>query len=181
MNELQPLPSSARYWYRFEDTIELGSCDGCNRTGPEDRLCLDCCVSEGMVIGACYGCNNDGPIWENCHWCLQGRYVSADYGVCECDWYGPVGAECTNCEDGVFMERTPSVVSSDGYDSAISQVIEVLWPIDDDFDSESESTADMMAINMESDRRLEEIARRNARLARISDGPVGGRTRSKTR
>jgi hypothetical protein len=103
MVELPPLPSTARFHFRFVDTIGFGSCDGCYRIGAVDHLCLHCCVSEGMTLGSCFVCSHDGPAWESCDWCRDGRFLPPGHGQCvECEYYGTVGEECHNCENGVF-------------------------------------------------------------------------------
>ena len=104
MDELPPLPATARYYFRFLDTIGFGSCDGCSRIGPRNHLCLHCCVSEGMVLGSCYVCHHGGPAWEACQWCVQGRCVLGGYGRCndeECEYYGPLGGTCLECGQGI--------------------------------------------------------------------------------
>jgi hypothetical protein len=108
MVDLPPLTETPRYYFRFVDSIGFGSCDGCYRIGPVNRLCLDCCVSEGMTLGACFVCHHGGPAWEGCHWCERGRYLAPGYGQCrECDWHGPGGEDCHNCDDGVFAPIPP--------------------------------------------------------------------------
>ena len=164
---------ATRFWFRNTDSVGLGCCDGCNRIGPEERLCLYCCADAGMVIGTCFACMNDGPIWEMCHWCPRGRYLGDEYGMCECDWLGPVGDECTMCGDGVFLSLIPSVEIETP--TATLVLSEVLFPIDDDDDSVSPSVAIEVLLHLEVDRRV------NARLARRTDGPVACRTRSKTK
>jgi hypothetical protein len=105
MEEPAPVPTTARFYFRFVDRVGFGSCDGCYQIGPVDHLCLHCCVSEGMTLGSCFVCMNDGPAWEQCHWCKQGRYLPPGYGqCCECEWHGIVGEACQNCEDGLFTQ-----------------------------------------------------------------------------
>jgi hypothetical protein len=105
MANLPTLPSTARFYYRFVDSIGFGSCDGCNRIGPERHLCLHCCVSEGMELGYCNVCHHAGAAWEECDWCRRGRCLVNGYGECnseDCDWKGPLGQPCGDCGEGVF-------------------------------------------------------------------------------
>jgi hypothetical protein len=105
MNDLPALPSTARFYYRFVDSVGFGSCDGCYRIGPVNHLCLHCCVSEGMELGSCFVCHHGGPAWEDCQWCARGRCFVTGYGECDsedCDWNGPLGQPCSNCRDGVY-------------------------------------------------------------------------------
>jgi hypothetical protein len=107
MVDLPPLPGTPRYYFRFVDSVGFGSCDGCYRIGPVNRLCLKCCVSEGMTVGACFVCHHGGPAWESCHWCERGRYLAPGYGQCpECECYGPGGDDCQDCGD-VFVVPIP--------------------------------------------------------------------------
>ena len=100
------LPATARYYYRFVDSIGFGSCDGCNRIGPVNHLCLHCCVSEGMMLGSCFVCHHGGPAWEVCQWCEHGRCLVGGYGVCndeECEKFGPLNLPCSDCRQGIFV------------------------------------------------------------------------------
>jgi len=109
MDELPPMPSTARYYFRFLDTIGFGSCNGCSRIGPRDHLCLHCCVSEGMELGSCHVCHHGGPAWEMCQWCAHGRCLVGGYGVCndeDCEYYGPLNQSCSECGHGVFVPLT---------------------------------------------------------------------------
>ena len=105
MDELPPAPTTARFYYRFVDCIGFGSCDVCYRIGPQNHICLHCCVSEGMELGSCFVCNHRGPAWEDCQWCEGGRCLVSGYGECnneDCEWYGPLGHGCSDCGEGVF-------------------------------------------------------------------------------
>jgi hypothetical protein len=136
MDDLPPLPRTPRYYFRFVDSVGFGSCDGCYRIGPVNRLCLNCCVSEGMTLGACFVCHHGGPAWEDCHWCERGRYLAPGYGRCpECDWYGPGGDDCHNCGDGIFVPLPP------GDPDEVVLVITTSTDLDPDTPSDSDSVA----------------------------------------
>jgi hypothetical protein len=94
--------TTARFYYRFVDSVGFGSCDNCYGIGPRNHLCLRCCVSEGMVVGSCFVCHHKGPAWEGCQWCEYGRCLVSGYGSCDvCEEYGTLGSTCENCGDGV--------------------------------------------------------------------------------
>jgi hypothetical protein len=96
------LPLTAEYRYHFVDHIGFGTCDSCGQEGPRNKLCLHCCVSEGMILGVCFVCLHKGRVWDGCEWCDSGQYMAPVFGMCtSCEYRGPSGEVC-QCDDGVY-------------------------------------------------------------------------------
>jgi hypothetical protein len=109
MDNLPPLTPTARFYFRFVDSIGFDSCDTCYQTGPVDHFCLKCCFSEGMTLGSCFVCHNGGPVWEYFHWCKRGHALPPVHGQChKCKYHGILGKHCNNCDDGTFLPVSTS-------------------------------------------------------------------------
>jgi hypothetical protein len=96
------IPTSPHFRFGFVDHLGFGSCDNCNQEGPVNRLCLRCCVAEGMILGICFVCSHKGPVWYECDWCEAGEHMPPVFGMCDnCEKRGPGGKAC-ECGDGTY-------------------------------------------------------------------------------
>ena len=94
------------------------------------------------MIGLCFACNHPGPFEEKCDWCVEGRHLGPDYGMCaECEWLGTVGVVCPMCNEALIVE-----IPEDS-DTEAEGVIVIMVPDpngdpETDFDSDSDSDSD---------------------------------------